>query len=78
MSSDPRTQTVQAPDGRQLEVVTAGPEDGRCYLFHSGTPSAAGAYPPLVAELDQAQHAPRHLLAPRVRSVVGDGRPGGG
>ena len=51
MSSDPRTQTVQAPDGRQLEVVTAGPEDGRCYLFHSGTPSAAGAYPPLVAEL---------------------------
>lgn len=51
MSSDPRTQMVQAPDGRQLEVVTAGPENGRCYLFHSGTPSAAGAYPPLVAEL---------------------------
>jgi pimeloyl-ACP methyl ester carboxylesterase len=51
MSSDPHTLTVQAPDGRQLEVVTAGPEDGRCYLFHSGTPSAAGAYPPLVAEL---------------------------
>jgi pimeloyl-ACP methyl ester carboxylesterase len=51
MSSDPRTQTVQAPDGRQLEVVTAGPEDGRCFLFHSGTPSAAGAYPPLVAQL---------------------------
>jgi pimeloyl-ACP methyl ester carboxylesterase len=42
---------VQAPDGRQLEVVSAGPEDGRCFLFHSGTPSAAGAYPPLVAEL---------------------------
>jgi len=51
MSSDPRTRTVQAPDGRQLEVVTAGPENGRCFLFHSGTPSAAGAYPPLVAEL---------------------------
>jgi pimeloyl-ACP methyl ester carboxylesterase len=51
MSADPHTLTVQAPDGRQLEVVTAGPEDGRCYLFHSGTPSAAGAYPPLVAEL---------------------------
>jgi pimeloyl-ACP methyl ester carboxylesterase len=51
MSSDPHTQTVQAPDGRQLEVVTAGPENGRCFLFHSGTPSAAGAYPPLVAEL---------------------------
>src|SRR5580692_3454954 len=51
MSSDPRTLTVQAPDGRQLEVVTAGPESGRCYLLHSGTPSAAGAYPPLLAEL---------------------------
>ena len=42
---------VQAPDGRQLQVVSAGPEDGRCFLFHSGTPSAAGAYPPLVAAL---------------------------
>jgi pimeloyl-ACP methyl ester carboxylesterase len=51
MSSDPRRQMVQAPDGRQLEVVSAGPETGRCFLFHSGTPSAAGAYPPLVAEL---------------------------
>jgi pimeloyl-ACP methyl ester carboxylesterase len=51
MSSDPHTQTVQAPDGRQLEVVTAGPENGRCFLWHSGTPSAAGAYPPLVAQL---------------------------
>jgi pimeloyl-ACP methyl ester carboxylesterase len=51
MSSDPHTQTVQAPDGRQLEVVTAGPENGRCFLWHSGTPSAAAAYPPLVAEL---------------------------
>jgi pimeloyl-ACP methyl ester carboxylesterase len=55
VSSDPRTQMVQAPDGRQLEVVTAGPESGRCYLFHSGTPSAAGAYPPLVAELEKRE-----------------------
>ncbi len=53
MSSEPRTQMVQAPDGRQLEVVSAGPEDGRGFLFHSGTPSAAGAYPPLVTALTQ-------------------------
>ena len=51
MSSEPRWQTVQAADGRQLEVVSAGPEDGRCFLFHRGTPSAAGAYPPLVEQL---------------------------
>src|ERR1700722_3056583 len=53
MSSEARTQMVQAPDGRQLEVVSAGPENGRCFLFHSGTPSAAGAYPPLVEPLAQ-------------------------
>ncbi|MFI5287257.1 MAG: alpha/beta fold hydrolase [Candidatus Dormibacteria bacterium] len=53
MSSEARRQMVQAPDGRQLEVVSAGPEDGRCFLFHSGTPSAAGAYPPLVEALAQ-------------------------
>jgi pimeloyl-ACP methyl ester carboxylesterase len=51
VSSEPRLHTVQAPDGRQLEVVSAGPESGRCFLFHSGTPSAAGAYAPLVTEL---------------------------
>lgn len=51
MSSEPRTQTVQAPDGRQLEVVSYGPDNGRCLLFHSGTPSAAGISPALLAEL---------------------------
>lgn len=53
MSSEPRTQTVQAPDGRQLEVVSYGPESGRCLLFHSGTPSAAGVSPALRPELDK-------------------------
>jgi pimeloyl-ACP methyl ester carboxylesterase len=51
VSSEAHTQLVQTPDGRQLEVVSAGPENGRCFLFHRGTPSAAGAYPPLVAAL---------------------------
>jgi pimeloyl-ACP methyl ester carboxylesterase len=51
MSSEPRWHTVQSPDGRQLEVLSAGAEDGRCFLFHSGTPSAAGAQPQLIAEL---------------------------
>jgi pimeloyl-ACP methyl ester carboxylesterase len=32
-------QMVQAPDGRQLEVLTAGPADGRVLVLHTGTPS---------------------------------------
>ena len=50
MSFEPRRQTITTPDGRDLEVVSAGPEDGRCFLWHSGTPSAAGIFPPLIAE----------------------------
>jgi pimeloyl-ACP methyl ester carboxylesterase len=51
MSSEPRWQTVQAPDGRQLEVVSAGPEHGRCFLYHDGTPTAAGVFQPVVDAL---------------------------
>lgn len=49
MSFEPRRQTVTTPDGRDLEVVSAGPEDGRCFLWHSGTPSSAGVFPPSLA-----------------------------
>jgi pimeloyl-ACP methyl ester carboxylesterase len=49
MSFEPRRQTITTPDGRDLEVVSAGPDDGRCFLWHSGTPSAAGASPPVIA-----------------------------
>ena len=38
---------VQTPDGRTLEVLTGGADDGFPLLFHSGTPSAAVAYAPL-------------------------------
>ena len=51
MSSEPRWQTIQAPDGRQLEVVSSGPEHGRCFLFHGGTPTAAGVFQPMVDAL---------------------------
>lgn len=47
--SFPQTyRTVQTADGRDLEVVIAGPEEGPVYLFHSGTPSAAVLYGPSV------------------------------
>ncbi len=39
---------VNLPDGRQLEVRTAGPEDGEILLFHHGTPGIGRQFPPLV------------------------------
>ncbi|HKT03861.1 MAG TPA: alpha/beta fold hydrolase [Rugosimonospora sp.] len=39
---------VELPDGRVLEVVTAGPEDGIPFVVHHGTPGAARPYPPMV------------------------------
>jgi pimeloyl-ACP methyl ester carboxylesterase len=41
MSPEPRWHNIMTPDGRTLEVVSAGPDDGRCYLFHNGAPAAA-------------------------------------
>lgn len=45
MSFEPSRHDITAPDGRNLEVITGGPDDGLCYLFHSGTPSAADVRP---------------------------------
>jgi pimeloyl-ACP methyl ester carboxylesterase len=50
MSFEPHWQVITTPDGRDLEVVSAGPDDGRCFLWHSGTPSAAGIFAPALAE----------------------------
>lgn len=38
---------VRTPDGRTLEVLTGGDPDGRTWLFHSGSPSAAVPYAPI-------------------------------
>ena len=51
MSFEPHWQVITTPDGRDLEVVSAGPDDGRCLLWHSGTPSAAGIFAPALAEV---------------------------
>ena len=42
------------PDGRTLEVLTGGAEDGYPLLFHGGTPSAAAPYARLDETLVQA------------------------
>jgi pimeloyl-ACP methyl ester carboxylesterase len=51
MSFEPHWQVITTPDGRDLEVVSAGPEDGRCLVWHSGTPSAAGIFAPALAQV---------------------------
>ncbi|SOC49560.1 Pimeloyl-ACP methyl ester carboxylesterase [Blastococcus aggregatus] len=38
------THLVPTPDGRVLEVLTTGPEDGFPLVFHHGTPQAAVPY----------------------------------
>ena len=49
MNSEPLRQAITTPDGRDLEVISAGPEDGRCLLWHSGTPSSAAISPSSLA-----------------------------
>jgi pimeloyl-ACP methyl ester carboxylesterase len=38
---------LTTPDGRSLEVLTAGPPDGLPLLFHNGTPGGLVAFPPM-------------------------------
>ena len=40
--------------GRRLEVLGLGPDTGPALVFHSGTPSAAVPFPPLVAAAEAA------------------------
>lgn len=41
------TQTLTMPDGRELEYLTGGADDGFPFLFLNGTPSASLTYEPL-------------------------------
>lgn len=41
-------QLIATPDGRELDVVTAGPEDGLPFVMHEGTPVGLELYPPTV------------------------------
>ncbi len=40
--------TVRAPDGRNLDVLVAGPTDGLPLVFHHGTPSGIAVYQPML------------------------------
>lgn len=47
-------ETVTTPDGRSLEILVAGPEDGDPYVFHNGMPTAVAPYAPLEQVLEDA------------------------
>jgi pimeloyl-ACP methyl ester carboxylesterase len=51
MANEPShvTRILATPDGRQLEVLSTGPEDGLVLLFHNGTPGGLAAYPGMTA-----------------------------
>ena len=48
MPSDEVWQMVATPDGRSLEVMVAGPDDGLPLVHHGGTPVGAVAFAPLI------------------------------
>lgn len=45
----PDQRVLTTPDGRRLELLTAGPADGLPLLFHNGTPGGLVAFPPMTA-----------------------------
>jgi pimeloyl-ACP methyl ester carboxylesterase len=44
-----QTLSIPAADGRSLEVVVAGTDDGIPIIFHHGTPGAGGVFSPFAA-----------------------------
>ena len=41
--------SIEMPDGRVIEILTAGPADGLPLVLHEGTPVGLALYPPTVA-----------------------------
>jgi len=68
------TFTISARDGRRLEVLTAGPPDGRPLFFHTGTPAGLMAPAPVVDLA--AQRGLRIVLCARPGYQRSDPRPG--
>jgi pimeloyl-ACP methyl ester carboxylesterase len=66
--------TVTMPDGRDIEILTAGPEDGLPLVLHEGTPVGLVLYPP-VAEAAVARGL-RVVLAARPGYERSTPRPG--
>ncbi|HLX49998.1 MAG TPA: alpha/beta hydrolase [Streptosporangiaceae bacterium] len=66
--------TIGLPDGRTMEVLTAGPPDGLPVVMHHGTPSGPVAWPPTV---DAAKVRGLRLILPARPGYAGSTpRPG--
>jgi pimeloyl-ACP methyl ester carboxylesterase len=65
---------VQAPDGRKLAVEVAGPADGDVVVYHTGTPSAASLFEPLLEA--GAERGLRHVCYCRPGYAGSDRQPG--
>ncbi|MGD0927222.1 MAG: alpha/beta fold hydrolase [Streptosporangiaceae bacterium] len=68
------TRVLATPDGRQLEVLDAGPDDGLPLIFHNGTPGGLVAFPAMVAEA--AARGLRTVLYARPGYGESTGQPG--
>ena len=66
--------SVPVGDGRVLEVVTAGPPDGRALFSHHGTPGAAEMFAPLIET--GAERGLRHITYSRPGYGGSDREPG--
>jgi pimeloyl-ACP methyl ester carboxylesterase len=69
-----QTFTVAVPDGRRVEVLTAGPEGGLPLIVHNGTPVGLVAYPPMVQAA--AQRGLRLVMCARPGYGESTPRPG--
>ncbi len=65
---------VRVPDGRELEVLLLGPEDGTPIFSHHGTPGAAGVFEKLVEA--GADRGVRHIAYSRPGYSASTRRPG--
>ncbi len=66
--------TLEAADGRNLEVEVAGPEDGDVVFHHTGTPGAGSLYGPLLEA--GAERGLRHVSYCRPGYAGSDRQPG--
>jgi pimeloyl-ACP methyl ester carboxylesterase len=71
---EPSELKVLTPDGRQLAVEVAGPEDGDVVVYHTGTPSYRRLYDPLVRAGEE--RGLRHLTYSRPGYAESDRQPG--